>query len=205
MARIPIVRSGGADGEVSVMWRTKDKSAVGGKDYIGGEGTITFKHTEVSKFILVCKNNYNLHHDFFYKLFKFKNFRPKESWRSRLLMTWSLKKTSTLRWNSLTRQEEQNWVPFLAWPSPSQTTTVRYIFANYFTHILIRLISYSVQQHHRPLDEDDARQPGPNEDAPGHLGQPDEGRDERQRRRPGERQQHGLRHALPHLWLESEY
>jgi len=48
MARIPIVRSGGADGEVSVMWRTKDKSAIGGKDYVGGEGTITFQHTEVS-------------------------------------------------------------------------------------------------------------------------------------------------------------
>jgi solute carrier family 8 (sodium/calcium exchanger) len=50
MARIPIVRSGGADGEVSVMWRTKDKSAIGGKDYVGGEGTITFQHTEVSLF-----------------------------------------------------------------------------------------------------------------------------------------------------------
>lgn len=68
MARIPIVRSGGADGEVSVMWRTKDKSAVGGKDYVGGEGTITFKHTEVSRFIF-CKNNFDLHRDFFLIIF----------------------------------------------------------------------------------------------------------------------------------------
>jgi len=46
-ARIPIIRTGGADGEVSVMWRTKDKSAISGRDYIGGEGILNFKHTEV--------------------------------------------------------------------------------------------------------------------------------------------------------------
>jgi len=46
-ASIPVVRRNGADGEVSVKWRTIDKSAINGKDFRGGEGIITFKHTEV--------------------------------------------------------------------------------------------------------------------------------------------------------------
>ena len=46
-AMIPVVRRNGADGEVSVKWRSIDKSAINGKDYKGGEGTLVFKHTEV--------------------------------------------------------------------------------------------------------------------------------------------------------------
>lgn len=45
---IPVVRLRGADGTVSVKWRTVDKSAIAGRDYIGGEGEIIFKHNEVS-------------------------------------------------------------------------------------------------------------------------------------------------------------
>lgn len=48
MAVIQVVRKNGADGEVSVKWRTIDKSAINGKDYTGGEGVLTFKHTEVA-------------------------------------------------------------------------------------------------------------------------------------------------------------
>lgn len=44
---ISVVRLNGADGEVSVKWRTIDKSAINGKDFIGGSGVLTFKHTEV--------------------------------------------------------------------------------------------------------------------------------------------------------------
>ncbi|XP_059478036.1 sodium/calcium exchanger 2-like isoform X2 [Neocloeon triangulifer] len=51
MARIPVVRTGGADGEVSVKWRTKDKSAFTGKDFRGGEGTLTFGHTETERIL----------------------------------------------------------------------------------------------------------------------------------------------------------
>lgn len=46
-AMISVVRSNGADGSVSVKWRTIDKTAVNGKDYTGGEGTLEFKHGEV--------------------------------------------------------------------------------------------------------------------------------------------------------------
>ena len=46
-AVIPVVRKNGADGEITVKWRTIDKSAVSGRDFSGGEGVLTFKHTEV--------------------------------------------------------------------------------------------------------------------------------------------------------------
>ncbi|KAA0200576.1 Sodium-calcium exchanger protein 2 [Hyalella azteca] len=42
---VPVVRKNGADGEVSVKWRTLDHTAFNKKDYIGGEGVLTFKHT----------------------------------------------------------------------------------------------------------------------------------------------------------------
>lgn len=45
-AVIPVVRKNGADGEITVKWRTIDKSAVSGRDFTGGEGLLTFKHTE---------------------------------------------------------------------------------------------------------------------------------------------------------------
>ncbi|XP_046399994.1 sodium/calcium exchanger 1-like isoform X2 [Ischnura elegans] len=50
-AQITVLRKDGADGEVSVSWRTLDKSAVSGKDYKGGSGVLVFKHTEVSRVI----------------------------------------------------------------------------------------------------------------------------------------------------------
>lgn len=46
---IPIVRSHGVDGIVTTKWRTIDRTAVSGKDYVGGEGEITFGHGEVEK------------------------------------------------------------------------------------------------------------------------------------------------------------
>ena len=52
---IPVIRKNGADGEVSVKWKTIDKTAVSGKDYEGGEGHLVFKHTEVSFKIILIK------------------------------------------------------------------------------------------------------------------------------------------------------
>ena len=49
VARLSITRKGGADGEVTLKWRTKDKNAVNGKDYSGGEGEITFNHGETHR------------------------------------------------------------------------------------------------------------------------------------------------------------
>ena len=46
-ADISIVRQNGADGEISVKWRTIDKTAINQKDYKGGEGVIEFNHGEV--------------------------------------------------------------------------------------------------------------------------------------------------------------
>ncbi|XP_014250861.1 sodium/calcium exchanger 2-like isoform X2 [Cimex lectularius] len=46
---VDIFRTKGSDGEVSVQWRTIDKSAISGRDYKGGTGTLTFKHGEVMR------------------------------------------------------------------------------------------------------------------------------------------------------------
>ena len=46
-ADISIIRQNGADGSISVKWRTIDKTAINGKDYKGGEGVIEFNHGEV--------------------------------------------------------------------------------------------------------------------------------------------------------------
>ena len=48
-ANLTIVRKNGADGDVTLKWRTKDMNAVSGKDFTGGEGEITFNHGETSK------------------------------------------------------------------------------------------------------------------------------------------------------------
>ena len=54
-AQIPVLRRNGADGEVSVGWRTIDKSAHDGQDFQGGEGVLVFKHAEVhSPFNSTC-------------------------------------------------------------------------------------------------------------------------------------------------------
>ena len=50
-ALIPVSRTGGADGHVGVKWRTKDITAVNGKDYNGGEGELKFDNQETSKTI----------------------------------------------------------------------------------------------------------------------------------------------------------
>ena len=47
VAQVAVSRKNGADGEVSINWRTIDKTAVNGKDYQGGEGVLVFKHAEV--------------------------------------------------------------------------------------------------------------------------------------------------------------
>lgn len=51
-AELHIVRRGGSDGEVTVQWRTIDETAISGRDYVGGNGEITFKHLEVRQVCL---------------------------------------------------------------------------------------------------------------------------------------------------------
>ena len=46
-------RQNGADGDVMIKWRTIDKTAIGGKDYTGGEGEIEFKHGETQRDIKI--------------------------------------------------------------------------------------------------------------------------------------------------------
>ncbi|XP_036358405.1 sodium/calcium exchanger 3 isoform X3 [Octopus sinensis] len=47
--KIPVKRSNGADGHVSVKWKTKDMTAHAGVDYFGGEGELTFDNGEILK------------------------------------------------------------------------------------------------------------------------------------------------------------
>jgi solute carrier family 8 (sodium/calcium exchanger) len=51
-AEIGVLRQNGADGIISVKWRTIDKSAINGKDYSGGEGEVNFGHGEVKQNLL---------------------------------------------------------------------------------------------------------------------------------------------------------
>ena len=53
-ALIPVTRANGADGRVTLTWKTGDVSAVAGKDYDGGEGRITFEHGETNKSIEIA-------------------------------------------------------------------------------------------------------------------------------------------------------
>jgi len=48
-AQLSITRHSGADGDVTVKWRTIDDTAINGKDYIGGEGEVSFKHGETQR------------------------------------------------------------------------------------------------------------------------------------------------------------
>ncbi|KAK4027638.1 sodium/calcium exchanger 3 isoform X1 [Daphnia magna] len=57
VAQIPVLRKNGADGEVSVHWRTVDKNAISGKGYIGGEGRLVFKHAEMKRVIEIPISN----------------------------------------------------------------------------------------------------------------------------------------------------
>jgi len=52
-AILSVVRENGADGDISVKWRTLDKTAVSGKDYTGGEGVVTFNHGETQRTIKI--------------------------------------------------------------------------------------------------------------------------------------------------------
>jgi len=52
-AMISVIRQNGADGEVDIKWRTVDKTAVNEKDYVGGEGTLSFKHGETQRDIKI--------------------------------------------------------------------------------------------------------------------------------------------------------
>lgn len=44
---LEVERTNGADGEISVDWKTIDGSAKSPSDYEGGEGTLAFKHGEL--------------------------------------------------------------------------------------------------------------------------------------------------------------
>jgi solute carrier family 8 (sodium/calcium exchanger) len=48
---MPVHREAGADGDVSLKWRTVNKTAVDGKDFTGGEGVLEFKHGETQRTI----------------------------------------------------------------------------------------------------------------------------------------------------------
>ncbi|XP_060076840.1 sodium/calcium exchanger 2-like [Ylistrum balloti] len=52
-AQLFVNRVNGADGSVTVSWRTRDLTAVNAKDYIGGDGTLTFEHGETSKVLVL--------------------------------------------------------------------------------------------------------------------------------------------------------
>lgn len=56
-AVIPVTRVNGADGRVTLTWKTEDLSAIAGKDYEGGEGSITFEHGETKKSIEIAVFN----------------------------------------------------------------------------------------------------------------------------------------------------
>lgn len=57
IARIPVKRVNGADGVLKANWRTKDISAVGGKDFENTSGELEFKHGEVEKYIEIIIND----------------------------------------------------------------------------------------------------------------------------------------------------
>lgn len=52
-AEIELHRSNGADGQISLTWTTTDQSAVHGKDYVGGTGTLIFDHGETVKVLSI--------------------------------------------------------------------------------------------------------------------------------------------------------
>merc|ERR1719510_1684362 len=52
-AEVSVVRQNGADGNISVKWRTIDRTAINGKDYNGGEGEINFRHGETQQLLRI--------------------------------------------------------------------------------------------------------------------------------------------------------
>ena len=57
IARIPVKRVNGADGDLKLSWKTKDISAIGGRDYEETSGELTFSHGEVGKHIEITIND----------------------------------------------------------------------------------------------------------------------------------------------------
>ena len=53
-AEVSVVRQNGADGEISIKYRTIDGTATESKDFIGGEGVVHFKHGETHQFIKIA-------------------------------------------------------------------------------------------------------------------------------------------------------
>ena len=49
IAMVPVVRRNGADGVLKCKWKTKDITAIGGKDFENTEGEISFAHGECEK------------------------------------------------------------------------------------------------------------------------------------------------------------
>ena len=49
IAKVPVVRRNGADGVLKCRWKTKDITAIGGKDFENTEGEISFAHGECEK------------------------------------------------------------------------------------------------------------------------------------------------------------
>ncbi|XP_021339681.1 sodium/calcium exchanger 1-like, partial [Mizuhopecten yessoensis] len=56
-ALVPVNRIDGADGKVTITWKTKDMTAIHGRDYENTEGTLTFDHGERTKFIEIQIND----------------------------------------------------------------------------------------------------------------------------------------------------
>ncbi|XP_060076839.1 sodium/calcium exchanger 3-like [Ylistrum balloti] len=56
-ALIPVNRIDGADGKITVEWKTKDMTAIHSRDYENSEGTLTFDHGERTKFIEIMIND----------------------------------------------------------------------------------------------------------------------------------------------------
>lgn len=52
-ASFKVERTQGTDGKVEVKWKTIDQTAVNGKDYHGGSGTLVFEHGEQVKYISI--------------------------------------------------------------------------------------------------------------------------------------------------------
>lgn len=57
MAMVPVARVNGADGKISVTWKTKDMTAIHGRDFENTEGTLTFEHGERCKSIEIQLND----------------------------------------------------------------------------------------------------------------------------------------------------
>ena len=53
------MRNNGADGDITIKYKTIDKSAINGKDYKGGEGVLEFKHGEVRRILRKRRKSYN--------------------------------------------------------------------------------------------------------------------------------------------------